>query len=235
MPSVSADNLQQLFAEVPKTYERLNHILTLGLDVGWRKRAARIAARGGGNRWLDVCSGTGEMAVLLARHAPGNTELHAVDFSPEMLAEAKKKPEAKRITFHVADVKTLPFEDRSFDLVTISFATRNLNTSRDALVKAFAEFHRVLRSGGRFVNLETSQPTCVRMRRCFHAFVRLFVEPIGGRVSGSRRAYAYLARTIPRFYGAEELADIMRDAGFAHVRFERLLFGAAAVHTAVRE
>ena len=128
--------------------------------------------------------------------------------------------------------KTIP--DESIDLITMSFATRNLNLSEEALVQAFSEFHRVLRSGGVFVNLETSRPPCRVVRKCFHAYVKLFVEPLGARISGSRTAYAYLASTIPRFHAAEGLAEIMRRAGFDDVTFRRLLLGVAAIHQAVK-
>jgi len=228
------ENIRNIFAQVSGTYERLNHILTFGFDVASRKRAARIAAAGGGTRWADLCTGTGETAAYLCRLAPPGAEVHAVDFCEPMLAEARTKPEAGRITFHVADVTALPFADASFDLLTMSFATRNINTSRDMLIRRFAEFRRVLKPGGRFVNLETSQPSPAPLRAGFHAFVKLLVERVGARVSGSRAAYAYLAHTIPRFYGPEQLADLLRQAGFAQVSFRRLFCGIAAIHQAIR-
>jgi len=114
----------------------------------------------------------------------------------------------------------------------MSFATRNINVSKEILIQSFAEYHRVLKPGGRFVNLETSRPPFSPIRKGFDLYVKLFVKQIGGRISGSRRAYAYLAGTIPRFYPAEELADIMKQAGFEDVTFQRLLFGAAAIHQA---
>jgi demethylmenaquinone methyltransferase/2-methoxy-6-polyprenyl-1,4-benzoquinol methylase len=234
MPSGSTGFVQSVFSQVPATYELVNHILTLGLDVLWRKRAARVAARAGGARWADVCTGTGEMAALLRRLAPERTIVYALDLTPLMLAEATTKPEAEQIRFTVSDVKALPFPAQSLDLITISFATRNINLSKDILVQTFAEFHRVLRLGGRFINLETSQPPSWIVRRGFHLWVKLFVRSIGSWVSGSRRAYTYLGYTIPRFYPAEELADVMRQAGFHNVTYQRLLFGVAAIHQGTR-
>jgi len=151
-----------------------------------------------------------------------------------MLVEATKKPEAERIHFAVSDVRVLPFPDRSLDLITISFATRNINLSQDILVQTFAEFHRVLRPGGRFINLETSQPSSWIVRRGFHLWVKLFVRSIGSWVSGSKRAYTYLGHTIPRFYPAEELVGLMQRAGFCDVTYQRLLFGVAAIHQGTR-
>jgi len=230
MPSKKTGFVQRVFSEVPATYELVNHILTLGFDIIWRRRAARIAAMTDGDQWVDMCTGTGEMAAYLSRLAPKGTRIYAIDFSPPMLEEASRKPEADRITFVSSDIKALPFPNESFDLITMSFATRNINLSRDILVQSFAEYYRVLRRGGRFVNLETSRPSFAPVRKCFDLYIKLFVKLIGGRISGSRTAYAYLAKTIPRFYPAEELAGIMCQAGFEKVTFQQLLFGVAAIH-----
>jgi len=151
-----------------------------------------------------------------------------------MLAQARQKPGAQQTRFMISDVKALPFADQSLDLITLSFATRNINLSKGLLVRTFAEFRRVLRPGGRLVNVETSQPPCKIVRRGFHLHVKLLVKPVGSLVSGSRRGYAYLSHTIPRFYPAEELAEILSQAGFSEVSYQRLLFGVAAIHQAIR-
>jgi len=170
------------------------------------------------------------MAVCLRRVARRETSICAVDFSLPMMAEAMKKPEARNIDFVVSDVKALDFPDESLDLVTISFATRNINLNRAVLTQTFAEFYRVLKPGGRFINLETSQPSSLLIRRLFHFYVRLFVKPVGGLISGSYRGYAYLAHTIPRFYRPDELSKIMCAAGFKNVTYRKLLFGIASIH-----
>lgn len=216
------------------TYELVNHILTFGLDVLWRRRAARIAAALGGSQWADMCTGTGEMAAYLSRLAPSGTTVHAVDFSQPMLDMARKKPEAQNIVFVVSDVKALDFPDDSLDLITISFATRNINLNRDVLTQTFAEFYRVLKPGGRFINLETSQPPSRLIRRLFHAYVKLVVKPVGGLISGANKGYVYLRHTIPRFHPPEELSDILGQAGFQDVTFKRLMFGIAAIHQGVK-
>ena len=223
-----------MFSEVPATYELVNHVLTLGLDVVWRRRAAKIAATANGGQWADMCTGTGEMAANLSRLAPEGTKIYGIDFSEPMLEQARRKPEATHINFITSDIKALDFPDESFDLVTMSFATRNINLSKDILVQSFGEFYRVLKPGGRFVNLETSRPSFWLVRKCFHLYVRLFVKSIGSRISGSRDAYTYLATTIPRFYSAQELADVMLQAGFEKVTFQQYMFGAAAIHQAMK-
>lgn len=215
---------------VTKTYELVNHILTFGFDMLWRRRAAHIAAAAGGTKWADMCTGTGDMALCLSRLAPKGTSIYAVDLSVPMLLKALKKPEARNISFVISDVNALEFPDGSFDLVTISFATRNISLNRDVLTQTFAEFCRVLKPGGRFINLETSQPSSVLIRKLFHFYVRLFVKPLGGLISGNYPAYAYLAYTIPRFYAPEVLSAIIRQAGFEKVTYKKLLFGVAAIH-----
>ncbi|MDP6229143.1 MAG: class I SAM-dependent methyltransferase, partial [Candidatus Marinimicrobia bacterium] len=147
---------------------------------------------------------------------------------------AMKKPEARNIDFVVSDVKALPFPDESLDLITISFATRNINLSSDILTHTFAEFCRVLKPGGRFVNLETSQPSSLLLKRLFRFYVRLLVKLVGELISGSHSGYAYLAHTIPRFYPPKELSDIMCRAGFKNVTYRKLLFGVAAIHQGMK-
>ena len=235
MPPVTSDVLQGFFARIVPSYERVNHLITLGLDAVWRRRAARLAAsaaRRGDGAWADVCTGTGEMAALLCRLAPAGVRIHGVDFSEPMLAEARRKPEAARVEFHTANVDALPFPDGSLDLITLSFGTRNINASRDVLVRRFAGFRRALRPGGCFVNLETSQPALAPARAARDLYVRLAVASIGGRITGARPAYEYLARSMAAFYSAAELSDLLREAGFVDVQSRRLCLGAAAIHRA---
>jgi len=226
--------LQEIYVEIADGYEAVNHILTLGLDRVWRRRAARRAAAGGGSLWLDVCSGTGEMAQNLSRLAPVGTRLTALDFSWPMLAHARTKVLRASTAFVLGEVARLPFPADRFDLITISFATRNINLSPEILTATFREFLRVLKPGGRFVNLETSQPRNPLIRGLFHLYADLVVRRVGRRLSGSRTGYAYLAASMRSFFGAGELAAILRTAGFASVSVKRLLGGAAAIHLAVK-
>jgi demethylmenaquinone methyltransferase/2-methoxy-6-polyprenyl-1,4-benzoquinol methylase len=226
--------VQKIFAEVPATYELVNRILTTGFDVIWRKKAAKVGAAKGGSRWLDVCTGTGEMAVNLRKLASPSTTVFAVDFCLPMLGQLIKKKEARDIIMALADVEHLPFADNSFDLITISFATRNINYCRKSLDRCLNEFFRILKPGGRFVNVETSQPTNKIINRLFRLYIDLFVSPVGRMISGSKKGYAYLSKTIPRFYGADEFSDIIKSAGFARVTYNRMLSGVAAIHEAVK-
>ncbi len=228
-----SEKIKEIFSEVPRTYELVNHVLSLGLDIYWRKRLARHAASFTPRLCLDICSGTGETAVLLKRSCNGTTVV-AADFSFPMLSVAMKKPTTGGILFTLANAHSLPFPDATFDIVTISFATRNLNTSRGALINYFREFLRVLKPGGSFINLETSQPKNAVIRWLFQRYVKTFVAPIGRLISGTGAGYKYLSNTIPRFYPAPELAQLFRDAGFSSVDVQSPFLGAAAIHTAIK-
>tara|TARA_B100000315_G_scaffold259149_1_gene313884 strand:- start:688 stop:1383 length:696 start_codon:yes stop_codon:yes gene_type:complete len=227
-------SVEKIFSQVSKTYECVNHVLTLGLDIIWRRRAAKQAACAGGKCWLDLCSGTGDMAVSLQRLAKEGTKVVAVDFCLAMLKEATSKPEAKEISFCLSNANSLPFLDNSFDLLTISFATRNINAGGDALLRYFQEFRRVIKPGGRFIILETTQPRSKLFKWLFHLYINLVVFPIGSLISGSKEAYKYLAYTIPRFFTAEELSEILSKTGFAKVSFSYMSFGVCAIHTSIK-
>ena len=226
--------IQKLFSEVPNTYELINHLLTFGLDIFWRKKAAKIASKIGGNRWLDACCGTGEMVANLRRLAGENIQVFAADFSSPMLSKAVQKPEGEQIKFVLSDIKKIPFQNQTFDIVTISFATRNINLNRNILVESFSEFHRILKPDGSFINLETSQPSSILLRKLFHIFIKIFVKPIGSFISGSKASYVYLSNTIPKFYFAEELKEIIHSAGFDEVSYKNLFLGISAIHHGVK-
>ena len=227
-------DIRNIFSEVPETYELINHILTFGFDILWRKKAAKIAVKSGGTQWLDICTGTGEMALNLCRHAKNGTNVYAADFSFPMLTKAASKPKRKYIKFLISDVKKLPFPDNSFDLITISFATRNINLSRDILTQTFEEFYRILRVNGRLINLETSQPSFFLVRKVLHAYVSLSIKPIGSLISNSKSGYSYLANSIPRFFNPKDLKYIMHQAGFKYIKVKKLMLGAAAIHKGIK-
>lgn len=226
--------IKKIFSEVPGTYDVLNRILTFGLDKVWRRRALDFVAKEKGGRWLDVCTGTAETAILLKNFAADKAKVFALDFSLPMLRQALKKPRTRGISFCIGNADRLPFADNTFELITISFATRNINIDKNILCGHFGEFRRVLKPQGKFINIETSQPRSRIIAKFFHFYVRMFVRPIGYIVSGSRKAYAYLSYTIPRFFDAEELSSLMYKSGFAKVDFLRLTFGICAVHIAVK-
>jgi demethylmenaquinone methyltransferase/2-methoxy-6-polyprenyl-1,4-benzoquinol methylase len=224
----------KVFSEVAHLYELVNHVLTMGLDIPWRKRAAQVAAAGGGTLWLEVCSGTGEMAANLEKLAGPDTRIIVSDFSMPMVSIANEKEELRDAAISLADSYRLPFPNNTFDLVVISFATRNITPNRLRLTKFLREFHRVLKQGGRFVNLETSQPTLTPLRIAFRLYTKYIIKLVGRLISGSKTGYAYLAHTVPRFFNAEDLSNILYEAGFSKVNHVTMTFGVVAIHRAVK-
>lgn len=228
--------IQKIYQEVASSYELVNHVLTFGLDIHWRHKAVREAVKHAGSRWLDVCSGTGELAQKFAKAAGTHTSVsvYALDFSYPMLRRAKSKKGLANVKFTLADVSLLPFPDNTFDLIGISFATRNLNPSQEALLRYLKEFHRILKPGGVFINLETSQPRLKFIRRLFHLYVKIMVYPIGKLFSGSESGYRYLSYTIPRFYNSQDFTDLLKKTGFQTVREKKMFLGVAAIHKAFK-
>ncbi len=236
--------IRKIYQEVAPTYELINHMLTFGMDILWRKRTARKAADINRDRAptfrpfliLDVCSGTGEMARDLALRMDVRTarraEIYAADGSPSMIYRAKNKKHLRTVRFTLADAGNLPFPDRTFDLITISFSARNLNPNPQSMLFYLREFLRVLKPGGTFLNLETSQPPLPIIKAFYHIYIRSVVKPVGYFISGSKAGYNYLSYTMPRFYDAPEFSSLCRKAGFYSVRHHLLFLGAAAIHTA---
>jgi demethylmenaquinone methyltransferase/2-methoxy-6-polyprenyl-1,4-benzoquinol methylase len=228
--------IREFYAGIAGSYEPINSLLTLGFDKRWRKKLVAEAARLNPNpiSILDMCSGTGQTAGYLSRRFPG-AKIMAADFSDRMLAKARDKmsrQRAKNLFFTLADAVHLPFADNTFDIITLTFATRNLGAAPGHLPASFREFYRVLKPGGFYLNLETSQPPQKIIKKLFHIYVKMTVRPIGRLLSGSDAGYTYLSDSIHSFYSAPELARVLHEAGFKSVHYRRFLFGASALHIA---
>ncbi|MCX7974454.1 MAG: ubiquinone/menaquinone biosynthesis methyltransferase [Candidatus Aminicenantes bacterium] len=227
--------LADLFSRISSTYDLINHLLTFGLDTYWRWQAVKKVSNFEGSFWLDVCTGPGNMARLLARQGRKEIKIVALDFSWPMLCALRRKKNPKsRLLPLMAQAASLPFKSDSIDLITLAFATRNLFSSSKHLLSCFQEFHRVLRPGGLYLNLETSQPNQPFLRQVFHFYVRKLIKPIGRMISGDEVAYSYLANTIPRFLNQIELKSLLIEAGFKKVDIVPLTGGIVAVHLAYK-
>jgi demethylmenaquinone methyltransferase/2-methoxy-6-polyprenyl-1,4-benzoquinol methylase len=227
--------IRTLFEEAAATYDRANRALTFGLDIHWRRCAARAALAGApaaGARLLDVCTGTGDMAAALRRRLGSRGQVVGVDFCEPMLRQALGKRDARDAIYAIGAVQALPFADAAFDAATIAFAGRNLNTDRDAFMGRLREIARVLKPSGLLVVVETTRPPAAWMRAVLRLYTGVIVRYAGWALSGQRAPYGYLASTIPLFYTADEFAAILREAGFAQVRYRYLTFGVVAVHAA---
>ncbi len=225
--------VQGMFAGIAPRYDFINHLLSFNIDRGWRKvlmqRLAPVLARPDA-KVLDLCCGTGD--VLLDLQAMAKSRVLGADFCHPMLVAAQQK--ARRDGFDAAlfeaDAMRLPLAEGALDAIAISFGFRNLANYGAGL----NELYRVLRPGGVLAILEFSHPPGVFMKAAYGFYSRVMLPVIGTLVSGSREAYEYLPDSIRKFPGAEELRDMMREAGFVDARFELLTGGIAALHVGTR-
>jgi len=230
--------LHGVFTAVPPRYDLVNRIITLGLDSRWRRLAARACLKEKPLRVLDLGCGTGDLTINLALLAEERVAITGLDYSLPMLDMARKKAAragvGKRVKFVHGEATNLPFPDSHFDCMGISFAFRNLTYKNPLCLPHFAEVKRVLKPGGRYVIVESSQPGHRVIRMLFHFYLHIFVAPVGMLLSGNRGAYRYLARSASRFYSPEEVKEMLLTAGFRDVSYHPLLFGAAGIHVATR-
>jgi demethylmenaquinone methyltransferase / 2-methoxy-6-polyprenyl-1,4-benzoquinol methylase len=236
-----------MFDRIAGVYDVMNRVMTAGLDRAWRERAAARAEVGSGDRVLDVCCGTGDLAFALARLVGPDGRVVGCDFSERMLELARRKEEDARlgrleavagngagaglapIEFEWADALDLPYAEESFDAVTVGFGVRNLAD----LERGLAEMTRVLRPGGRLVILEITQPS----RQPLAGFLSLWFDhivPLLGRVAGDRDAYTYLSDSVRGFPPPRELATLLDAAGIERIRYLLLVGGIIAIHSGAK-
>jgi demethylmenaquinone methyltransferase/2-methoxy-6-polyprenyl-1,4-benzoquinol methylase len=228
--------LYEMFNTVPRHYDLLNKIMTLGMDKNWRKRATQACLSSLPGSILDICCGTGDLAQSLSLKKNKNTRIFALDYSRLMLDIAVHKTEllADKPSFIIGDASRLPFQDECFDCVGISFAFRNLTYRNPKVSDHLAEISRIIKPGGRFVIVESSQPKSLPIRKLFHIYLRFYVAKIGALISGNKGAYNYLAESAMRFYTSQEIIDMMVKTGFSSVEYKPLFFGATGIHIAVK-
>jgi len=233
---ISARPLHKIFTDVTPHYDLINRIFTWGMDKKWRLGAARECLAARPQRILDLACGTGDLAINIACLADSTLEITGFDFSGPMLqiARAKAAAAGQNITFDNGDAGNLPFANNYFDCVGISFAIRNLTYQHPNISRHLAEVRRVLKPGGKFVIVESSQPENRLIRLLGHLYISIFVYPIGWWLSGNKNAYNYLRVSATNYYSAGELKNLLLKNGFSKVDFQPLFFGAAAIHTAIK-
>lgn len=205
------------FNTIAENYDRMNHMMTCGLDRHWRKRAVR----GLQGKVLDVACGTGDMCVLLAERGVTVT---GVDISEEMLAIAKRKVE--NVEWGVADAERLPFEDNTFDAVTCAFGVRNFVH----LEQGLGEMMRVLKPDGHMVILELATPDSPLIRPFYNIYTKNIIPWLGSRIAGSREAYTYLPESIERFPKGKAFSKIIDHLGGITTE-RKLTFGVCRLYT----
>lgn len=231
----AAARVREMFGRIAPRYDLLNHLLSLDVDKTWRRRVARrfsATLHDPGARVLDLCCGTGDLALAFRKEAPSGAEIVGADFVPEMLVRARVKAAAMgaNVTFVESDALSLPFADAIFDLVSCSFGFRNLANYERGL----AEIRRVLKTGGAAAILEFSEPPGKVFGSLYRFYFRRILPRLGGLISGNASAYAYLPNSVGKFPSPEELQGMFERAGYTNAYFERWTGGIVTVHTARR-
>lgn len=236
----SGTAIRDMFAGVAPRYDLLNHLLSMRIDVHWRKalvRRVREYLERPETRWMDACCGTGDLLIALEaeRRRLGVSGMRpgvGSDFCRPMLSSAREKLQREQISSGLleADALALPLHDRSLDLITIAYGFRNLANYR----RGIEELYRVLAPGGCLAILEFSRPTNRWLAPVFGFYFRHVLPRVGNTISGSGGAYSYLQKSVERFPGPEELAGDLRDGGFRRVDFFPLTGGISVLHLAYR-
>jgi len=227
--SEKGERIQEMFDSIAPRYDFLNRVLSLGIDRQWRRFAVRQIKFTDSGRILDVATGTGDVALEIARRTPASVSIVGVDFSKEMVALGKEKirnsPFAHRITMQVAPCEAIPFPEESFDSVTIAFGIRNVVDRLQGL----KEMWRVLKPEGRLVILEFSTPRS-KLFKALYCFYFLRVLPVIGGLFSKFSAYKYLPDSVLEFPSREEFKALMARAGFRSPTHHDLTGGIATVY-----
>lgn len=225
--------VREMFDNIAPRYDLLNHTLSMNIDRLWRHRAVKAVRAYAPRRILDVATGTGDLAIQLARRIPAS-EVIAVDISEGMLAVARRKVAArgleKRIALRVGDAEHLPTGDASIDVATVAFGVRNFGD----LDAGLRELARTIKPGGAVVILEFSRPRNRVFRALYEWYTYRVLPRIGGAVSRDRRAYDYLPASVGEFPAPERFLGMMREAGFTHCRARSQSFGIAQLYIGER-
>ena len=222
--------VEKMFDTISSDYDGLNRVISFGLDVKWRRKVVALVNEQKPDLVLDIATGTGDLAINLAK--TGATKIIGLDLSEGMLAVGRKKIEkeqlSQRIEMIQGDSEALPFEDKSFVAVTVAFGVRNF----EDLEAGLSEIHRVLKSGGIFVVLETSVPTKFPFKQGYHFYTKNLLPLMGKLFSKDGDAYSYLSESAAAFPHGEAFNNILRKVGFTNVENKPQTLGVATIYTA---
>ncbi|MGO8670899.1 MAG: bifunctional demethylmenaquinone methyltransferase/2-methoxy-6-polyprenyl-1,4-benzoquinol methylase UbiE [Capsulimonadaceae bacterium] len=229
-PHEKALYVRAMFDDIAGRYDFLNTLLSAGIHHHWRGFATRCAALGEGDAALDVCTGTGDWAVLLRRAVGASGRVVGLDFSHRMMCEGEAKFVDAGVARIEGDATRLPFASGRFQAVTVAFGIRNVAD----IPAAFSEMARVLAPGGRVVVLEFARPHDGIFRGLYDGYSRHVMPRVGGAVSGRPDAYAYLPASVEQFHSRGALAELMEAAGLVDVRYVDITCGLVCVHVGVK-
>jgi len=231
----ASEQVRKMFTRIAPRYDLLNHLLSAQMDRLWRARTARELApilERPGAVVLDLCCGTGDLAFALERKA--KAKIIGADFSHTMLVRAREKAQSVNrsspMPLFEADALHLPFAGNSFDLVTSAFGFRNLANYEEGL----REIARVLKPGGIIGILDFAEPAPGFLGDAYRFYTSTMLPKIGGWISGDREAYAYLPKSVARFFRPDELASVLTSVGYTQVRYHLMTLGSVVLHLAVR-
>lgn len=227
------DQVKEMFDSIAPAYDFMNRAMTFGVDKLWRRKAVKTVSAARPSGILDLATGTGDLAIALARKMPGATVTGA-DLSPQMLEIGRRKVQqaglAERIEMLEADGTALPFADGTFDAVTIAYGIRNF----ESMLAGYREMFRVLRPGGLLIVVELATPENPLALAFYKAYTRWLIPMVGRLVSKEKRAYSYLPESIAAVPQRDEMLGIIREAGFDDTAFRPLTFGTCIIYTATK-
>ena len=228
------EQVEQMFDNIAPTYDKLNHIMSLNIDRVWRRRVMRIVRRAKAHKIMDVATGTGDLAIAMAKRVD-RTQILGVDLSEEMLAVARRKVEKQgleeRIMLEKGDAENLSMvTTESIDAATVAFGVRNFEN----IERGLSEIYRTLKPGGKLVVLEFSMPKNRLVRWVYSQYAHRLLPRIGGMISKDKQAYTYLPDSVEEFPAPERFAEMLRSVGFTRVKTRSQSFGIAYIYDATK-
>lgn len=227
------ENIKRLFDNIAPDYDKLNHILSLNIDKGWRKKAVReIVDSDSPLKVLDVACGTGDFTIEITRKAATGSSVTGIDLSEGMMAVGRDKIKAAGVdaALEYGDCEALKYADDTFDRISVGFGVRNF----EHLAIGLREMCRVLKPAGKLVILELSVPSNPIIRWCYKLYFLNILPAIGGMVSGNRGAYEYLPASVLHFPAPDKFIPMLREAGFAEVKHKALTFGVCRMYVGIK-
>lgn len=226
------EQVADMFDNIAARYDLLNHVLSLSIDKGWRKKVVKMASEGKPKLILDVATGTADLAIALEKAAP--EAITGIDISAGMLEVGRekvaKKGLSKMISLEQADSENLPFPDQTFDAITVAFGVRNFEN----LEKGLSEMFRVLKPGGKLLVLEFSQPQKFPFKQLYNFYFKNILPTIGKLVSKDARAYTYLPESVQAFPYGDKFMTIMENCGYKKGRKIPVTFGIATIYEGLK-
>jgi demethylmenaquinone methyltransferase/2-methoxy-6-polyprenyl-1,4-benzoquinol methylase len=226
------EQVAKMFDNISEDYDGLNRVISLGIDISWRKKVVKLVGENNPQQILDIATGTGDLAIMMAQLDP--EKIIGLDISAGMLEVGKQKIAkanlSDKIEMIVGDSENMPFDDNTFDAITVSFGVRNFEN----LDKGLTEILRILKPGGKFVVLETSNPTKFPFKEGYKFYTNFILPVIGKMFSKDKVAYSYLSESANSFPFGEVFNNILQKNGFKDAKNLPVTFGVASIYTALK-